>query len=454
MKKKENVPDITVIMPSLNVGKYIKICMDSVLNQSFSNIEVLAVDAGSTDGTLEILCEYARNDDRVRVIVSDKKSYGYQINLGIQQARGNYISIVETDDKISSDMFIRLFECAQKTDADYVKGAAQYYIEINEKVNWSINISLPVDKSLIGCVLSPCSRPDLLVSDIYLWNGLYKRSFLKDIKLNETPGAAFQDQGFLLQTISRAKRAVYLDCVVYSYRQDNSNSSIFNPKGFHFIVQEYSLNKKYLSDLDIMWTKSFYIRMLNQAIGRFQIMALSSCYNNEVDKDIELIREQLKQAVRQNILTEADIEKNRWEQLCLWFKRNENIFNKHRELIKDKSENIRMLLNSVKQKKVVIFGAKNSGRFIHLLLESRKSGAVQAYADNDSSLQNKELQGIDVFAPEEAVKIYPSALYVISSNKYADEIKEQLKNLGVGDEQIFIYSAGINFNLLRLPETE
>ena len=80
------MPKVSIIMPSLNVGSYIRECIESVLAQTLSDIEVLCVDAGSTDGTLEILEKYAKKDSRVRVIHSDRKSYGYQMNLGIQEA--------------------------------------------------------------------------------------------------------------------------------------------------------------------------------------------------------------------------------------------------------------------------------------------------------------------------------------------------------------------------------
>lgn len=78
-------------MPSLNVASYIQECILSVINQSLSNIEILCIDAGSTDGTLEILREYQKSDSRVNVFVSDVKSYGAQVNLGIKIAkRGIY----------------------------------------------------------------------------------------------------------------------------------------------------------------------------------------------------------------------------------------------------------------------------------------------------------------------------------------------------------------------------
>ena len=111
-----NKPALSIIMPSLNVAPYIRQCIESVLGQTAEDIEILCVDAMSTDGTLEILREYAGQDPRVRLILSDKKSYGYQMNLGLDAAQGEYIGIVETDDWVDADMFATLLQAANEND--------------------------------------------------------------------------------------------------------------------------------------------------------------------------------------------------------------------------------------------------------------------------------------------------------------------------------------------------
>ena len=95
-----NKIDVTVIMPSLNVCDYIEKAVRSVMEQTLENIEILCVDAGSTDGTLEILQALAKEDSRIQIINSQIKSYGYQLNLAISLAKGEYIGVVETDDYI------------------------------------------------------------------------------------------------------------------------------------------------------------------------------------------------------------------------------------------------------------------------------------------------------------------------------------------------------------------
>ncbi len=94
--------------------------MDSVISQSLTNIEIICIDAGSTDGTYEVLQEYASADSRIKLIHSEKKSYGHQMNLGLDAANGEFIGIVETDDWADADMFSRLYEAASKHNVDVV----------------------------------------------------------------------------------------------------------------------------------------------------------------------------------------------------------------------------------------------------------------------------------------------------------------------------------------------
>lgn len=113
-------------MPSFNVAEYIEECMESVIRQTFVDIEIINVDAGSTDGTLEILRKYAEKDTRIRMICSDKKSYGHQVNIGVELAKGKYIGIVDTDDKIANNMYEILYK-EMEEDVDYVKGTAEVF---------------------------------------------------------------------------------------------------------------------------------------------------------------------------------------------------------------------------------------------------------------------------------------------------------------------------------------
>lgn len=437
-------------MPSLNVVKYIRACVESVLAQTLQDIEILVIDAGSTDGTLEILQEYAETDSRVRVIHSDKKSYGYQLNIGIAFAQAEYIGIVETDDKIVSDMYETLYDVAVKTGAEYVKGRAEYFIEIAKDEEWNKLMWTPIDdERLMGEVISPREMPNILVKDIYLWTGIYRKKFIKKIKLNETSGAAFQDQGFLFQTISSARRAVYLDKMVYQYRQDNSSSSVFNRKGFHYLVEEYTYIEKFLKDKNEEWRRVYYQRMLNQCVERFRVMAISGEFWEEAFSDMEILRGRLLQAVEKNIIQSKDVDTLRWEMLKLFLSGAEEIYSYCVDKLKKTTNTILEIFQTIDNYKTVIFSSGRYGKFFHALLECKRPGLAVAYCDNNSELWNSEIQGMMVLSPDEAAVHYPDAVYVIANLRSTDVIKQQLRKLGIADEQICIYQEAPDLLLFK-----
>ena len=111
---------VSVILPSLNVADYIERCLESVIHQSLKELEILCVDAGSADGTKEILDKYADKDPRIKVLYSGKKSYGRQVNMGLDYASGEYAAVLETDDWIDRDMYQCLYKHAAADGLDYV----------------------------------------------------------------------------------------------------------------------------------------------------------------------------------------------------------------------------------------------------------------------------------------------------------------------------------------------
>lgn len=111
---------VSVILPSLNVAEYIEECLNSVVSQTLRELEIICVDAGSVDGTYEICSGFSKEDTRIKLIKSDKKSYGYQVNLGLDFAGGEYVAILETDDYIDYVMYETLYMQAVRYDLDYI----------------------------------------------------------------------------------------------------------------------------------------------------------------------------------------------------------------------------------------------------------------------------------------------------------------------------------------------
>ena len=112
MLMESNVPKISVLIPVYNVEKYLERCLKSVCNQSFKDIEIICINDGSTDSSLSILEEYAKNDSRIKIIDKSNSGYGISMNIGLDNATGDYVGIIESDDFADLGMFETLYNMA------------------------------------------------------------------------------------------------------------------------------------------------------------------------------------------------------------------------------------------------------------------------------------------------------------------------------------------------------
>ncbi len=441
------MPKVTVIMPSLNVGKYIRPCVESVLNQSMKDMEIFAIDAGSTDGTLEILEAYAAGDKRLRIIHADKKSYGYQVNLGIELAAGEYIGIVETDDIIAPLMYEKLYQTAKAQDLEYCKGGFTQFVESENGLQWKQSGGRCIlDANLLGECISPKNMPELATQDYYIWAGIYRKDFVRDIRLSETPGAAFQDIGFIYQVLCKAERAVYLAEEFYDYRQTSGNSS-FNKNGFRYLIEEYrNLREISLRQSDA-WRQAYYERLFRQTVGRFQRMAVSGRYWEETEGDIQVLQNMLRQVQADGEFSPDKLDEVNREIYDTLQDNPRVIFTCEYQSFCLKTERLRGLLDFVEDREIVIFGCGNYGRYIHTLLETHRPGRVKAFCDNNRSLWNTSLQGIGIFALEEAGKRYQDCSYIIANAKNMEAIREQLLKSGIAESRMYAYQPDFDVRL-------
>lgn len=432
------LPKISVIMPSLNVAKYIRECMDSVVSQSLKDIEILAVDAGSTDGTLEILREYDARDSRVKVILSDKKSYGYQMNLGLNAATGDYIGILETDDMLLPHALEMLFARAEKYECDYAKGYTYSFIQFPNQSCYRLADDrvwgdMPEEEKLVF----PSQTPELLLKEFHIWTGIYRKEFIQNIHFTETAGAAFQDIGFLVRTHSLAKRAVYVNIPVYRYRRTNEASSIYNPKSFLFLLNEYRLlYNDFSSDKTNRWKACFYLRMFRQILTRFVIMAVFEKYWPDTEKSIAGLQDMLKEAYASGYIDSHIWDVNARLLLKLFLCDPESVYEFYTEEFQPKLQNLKSILSWAKERPVIIWGCGKWGKFTHALLMRNGVSAVEAYVDSNPALWGTTVQGEEVLSPEEAATRFPDAYYLIANKKNGGEIQARLLQNGISEDRI------------------
>ncbi len=221
-------PLVSVIMPSYNVGPYIRQCIESVSGQTLKDIEIICVDSGSTDGTLAVLEEYLQKDKRITLLRSDMKSYGHQMNLGLQAARGEYIGIVETDDLVSAKMFEVLYGLTDQGCIDIVKGNYWEYYSDDTAKKTIVNTTRNSIKD--GAVFTLKENPDIMVSHPSIWSAIYRRAFLEEnhIRFMEEPGAGWVDNPFYFETLCAADSIRWTSIPCYYYRMTNPDSSTNN----------------------------------------------------------------------------------------------------------------------------------------------------------------------------------------------------------------------------------
>lgn len=448
------MPKVSVIMPCLNMAKYISCCLDTVIHQTLTDIEILLVDAGSTDGTVEILQEYAKKDSRIHILHSDKKSYGYQMNLGIASAKGEYIGIVETDDKIQLNMFEILYKRAVETAADYVKGTSEGFYLWPDGREWRFPIIPCKDlQTKSEDMVSPKDTPSLFLYDNFLWNGIYRREFIQKIRFHETPGAAFQDIGVLFQIISTASKGIYLNQLVYHYRQDNIGASSYNKKSLSYTAVEYQHTEQFLQGLSAAWEKVYYLKMAGLTRDRFYVMAGSGEFWEESRESIEELRKRLRYAVEQKVICAEECDAwqgELWRDLCVFLESPELLYQNFRKEYEDKLNALKKLFQIVReQPKLYLFGATRQAQFLHIVLAQWGIKNIAGYCDNNNKLQGKEIQGKMVYSPEKAVGEKEQAYYVITSMRHWSEMKSQLLQLGVKEEFIGVYNPEIELRLLR-----
>lgn len=237
---------VSILMPACNVERYIKECMDSVVNQTLVEIEVICINDGSTDDTGKILDEYSYKDKRIKVVHKANSGYGHSMNIALSMAHGEYIGIVETDDFVSRNMFETLYNMAVKYKADVVKSNYYRYKSTPSPERTFFEVLKPVER--YDEIFDPAEHQEIFKVAPCIWSGIYRRSMLleNNVVFNETPGASYQDTSFAFKVWASAHRVYLLHDAFLHYRVDNDNSSVKAPGKVFCICDEYREIESYL----------------------------------------------------------------------------------------------------------------------------------------------------------------------------------------------------------------
>lgn len=257
---------ISVIIPVYNTEPYLVQCLNSVVAQTYSNLEIICIDDGSTDGSGKIVDEFAMKDSRIIVIHQQNMGESKARNAGILRATGDYIAFVDCDDWIEPDMYQILVDSLEKNNADisavnWIKEFSDNTVYMKNKIPVSTK-RLSRDK-LMYCVY----RRDDYQGFAYIWDKLYRRELIYsengEVLLFSEKLRLGGDVLYLAELLLNANSGVYVDKPCYHYRQRNTSGCHTSDLGkrlewlesYRIVIEKFE--QQCVSDEIMIWVKRF-----------------------------------------------------------------------------------------------------------------------------------------------------------------------------------------------------
>ena len=252
---------ISIIIPVYNAEKYLCMCLESIVNQTYKNLEIICVDDGSQDYSVEILNRYAERDNRMKVLTQKNSGASVARNNALDIATGDYFAFVDSDDWLELNTFEVALKSAIENDADVVMwdykrervGASQpKNIFENDKVFEGKKLK-ELHRRFVGVCGEELKNPEKADALSTIWGKLYSKKSIYEYNIrfyDIRKIATFEDGLFNLDVFENVKKVIYLHEHLYHYRKDNYNSvtTVYKPDLVekHERIHEYL--KKYIEE--------------------------------------------------------------------------------------------------------------------------------------------------------------------------------------------------------------
>ena len=392
---------ISIIIPVYNVEKYLRECLDSILNQTFQDFEIICVDDGSTDKSLEILQEYKRKDDRFVILQQRHSGAGSARNNGIRLAEGKYIQFLDSDDYFEPTLLEEMYNHAEKFDADLtVCSSRKVDDEGNITETGSPNFPINIDKVPMEKVFN---REDFK-EDIFslftpvVWNKLIKKSFLEENHLEFPPLKIYEDIAFMHSLIISAGRIAAFNKELINYRF-NRPGSLVSTRSSHTIdavkscmyLGEFLKLRGFLPEYENAYRKVFINHIRAE---------ISYCNDSEYKKFLQEFKTLLP---------------NDWQ--------------KYQSALRKDYITPEYLKKFIGDKKVMLWGGS---LFIRQVLEKEqeKNPNILGIIDRNTASAGKQFCNYTIYPPEAINELRPDGviLTVLSNNESIYEsLKEEFK---------------------------
>ncbi|GFI42006.1 glycosyltransferase family 2 protein [Thomasclavelia cocleata] len=275
---------ISVIVPVYNVEKYLNCCIESIINQTYQNIEIILVDDGSTDKSGYICDNYAKKDNRIKVIHKTNGGLSSARNYGIDKANGKYITFIDSDDYISKHYCQILLETLMKYDADISIGN---YKRVNENIQDDLDISDYNIDTLTGKEACFKLYTKQMVQFTTAWGKLYKSSFFE--KYRYPIGKIHEDEYVTYKMLFESKKVVALDEQIYFYRvnMDGIMLSKFSLKRFD-IMQAFEERMVYFKEHNQYELMRLTEKEKDKILAQYNIIARSEHIDRKIPKQYKM----------------------------------------------------------------------------------------------------------------------------------------------------------------------
>lgn len=311
---------ISIIVPIYKVEKYLNRCIDSILSQSYENIEVILVDDGSPDNCGKICDEYQLKDKRIKVIHKINGGLSSARNSGLDIATGDYIGFVDSDDWIEPKMYETLIENAIKYDAQISVGGV---VDLLEEGNKYTSIKSTFNGNIdIQCLNKEQAMKKFFLESWSAWDKIYKREVHENIRFPE--GEINEDEAIAINLLENCEKIVYTNEIFYNYikRKDSITTSEFSEKKLDW-YRNCKKNLEFIKENYFNLSEYAEVRFYNSIIWSLRCIAIEK---NNFTESIKVLLDSLK-SNKQELLNNKLISKKEkiWMLILLYTTFNNNI---------------------------------------------------------------------------------------------------------------------------------
>ena len=276
---------ISVIIPVYNTGNYLKKCLDSILNQTLKEIEIIIVNDGSSDNSLDIIKRYMKKNKNIILINKENGGQGSARNMGISRATGEYISFVDSDDFIDEEMLEEMYLTAKENDSDIVICNISDYYEKSGTTR-DVSLNLKEDVSIQEAILY--SVPSVV-------NKIYRRKLLQDNKLFFNEKIWYEDFPYSIELLVHAKKIYFISKPFYHYfhriqstmHNQNISKNLDILKAYNEL-EEYLKNNNYYdiyeNEIQFLLLKEVFVATINRVIRTSNPISQKRKIIQEVEK--------------------------------------------------------------------------------------------------------------------------------------------------------------------------